>query len=224
MSEFFRFLVRSFIDALIEFFFPYFCVGCSKKDTLLCQSCFEQIEFFSFEIHKNEQLQYLDKIIVVTKYQGVVKKLIHEFKYKGVIDIGKVMGKIFYRCANIPPADFLVPIPIHNQKRKQRGFNQSEEMVKELAKHLKIPVANLLIKTKNTRSQMSIQDRSERENNLIDSFAINSIAEKYLSENQNTSVILVDDVITTGSTLNECAKILKQNGVKTVTALVFAQR
>lgn len=224
MSQFIGYLLKSFFEATIEFFFPYFCVGCNKKDTLLCQSCFEQIEFFSFELHKQEQLPYLDKIIVVSKYQGVVKKLIHEFKYKGVIDIGKVIGKIFFRCANIPRADFLVPIPIHNQKRKQRGFNQSEEIAQELSKHLKIPVANFLEKTINTKSQMSIRNKSEREKNLIGSFEINPMAEKYLSENQNLSLILVDDVITTGSTLNECAKILKQSGIKKVNGLVLAQR
>ncbi len=221
------FLIIKFIfQILIEIIFPCFCINCGKKDTLLCCNCYEQIEFFSFSFDASKQINYIDEIIIVCKYQGVIKKLIHNFKYKSVINIGDIIARIIYRSVNFPSCDLLVPIPIHKNKKSKRGFNQSEEIIKSLSKLTNIPYENLLIKKRNTKSQMSIRNKEERMINLADSFAINesAISQILTKIGHESTVILVDDVITTGSTLNECAKILKNNGIKKVIGLALAQK
>jgi competence protein ComFC len=211
-------LIKTLFQALIEIIFPNFCVGCNKKDTLLCSNCYEKIEFSSFPFNKLEKLKYIDEIIVICRYQGIIKKLIHEFKYKSVINIGKIIAKLIYRSTNIPKCDLLIPIPIHKKKLDKRGFNQSEKIVRELSILTKIPIRNLLLKATNTKSQMSIRDIKERKNNLKNSFEI-----KKNIPSLPQKVILIDDIVTTGSTLDECAKILKKAGVKKVVGLVLAK-
>ena len=98
-------------QALIEVIFPYFCVGCGKKNTLLCFSCYEKIEFCSFPFNNLKETKYIDDVIVACKYQGVTKKLIHEFKYKSVIDIGKIIGKLMNEHHAILRDDLKITVP-----------------------------------------------------------------------------------------------------------------
>ncbi|OIO44500.1 MAG: hypothetical protein COZ34_04040 [Candidatus Pacebacteria bacterium CG_4_10_14_3_um_filter_34_15] len=218
-------IIKLIWQNLIEIIFPCFCINCGKRNTLLCCNCYEQIEFFPFNFDASKQMNFIDEVIIVCKYRGVVKKLIHDFKYKSVIGIGDIIAKLIYRSVNIPECDFLVPIPIHKNKKSKRGFNQSEEMIKSLSKLTNIPYKNLLIKQKNTKSQMSIRTKEERKINLKDSFTINYKLLEEIGVNEvGKTVMLVDDVLTTGSTLDECAKILKANGIKKVIGLALAQR
>ena len=220
-------LLKTFLQIIIEIIFPVFFVHLRKQDTLLCCDCYEKIEFSIFPFNNMKQLEYLDEIVIVCRYQGVIKKLIHEFKYKSVINIGVVIAKLIYRSSNLPNCDLLVPIPIHKKKKSTRGFNQSEEIIKALSKLTLIPTANLIIKSKNTKSQMSIRSKDERKKNLNNSFKINKALLDRIKINQEVmpqTVVLVDDVVTTGSTLDECAKVLKNAGIKKVIGLVLAQR
>ena len=102
----------------------------------------------------------------------------------------------------------LIPVPLDKTKLKQRGYNQSEELAKELSKVLKVPVvSNVLIKIKSTEPQMELS-KQEREKNLENAFTIKNPAEVM----RDKKVFLVDDVYTTGSTMAECAKTLKKSG------------
>ncbi len=194
-------------------------MGCNKINTLICNDCYEQIEFISFPFRKSDQIKYLDEITVVVKYQDTIAKLIHTFKYRGVIGIGKTIANLIYRSANISNSNYLIPVPIHKNKKAIRGFNQTEIIATELSKLTNIPSIDLLIKIKNTASQMSIKNKEQRKSNVADSFQINPKISKIPE-----IVTLIDDVITTGGTLNECAKILKLHGTKKVMGLVLAQK
>lgn len=170
-------------------------------------------------------MKYVDDVIIVCKYQGVAKRLIHDFKYKGVIGIGFIIAQIIYRSINLPKCDLLVPVPVHKIKLSKRGFNQSEEIIKSLSNVANIAYLDLLLKTKNTKSQMSITNKDERKSNVENSFKINqSLINSNKKFLQGKIVMIIDDVLTTGNTMNECARILKENGVNKVIGIAFAHR
>ena len=110
----------------------------------------------------------------------------------------------------------LVPIPLHKKRLNWRGFNQSEILAEKISGFYGLEVRNVLIRNKNIKPQADIEDRENRMNNIKDSFEC--------STNLNgRNVILVDDICTTGATLNECAKVLAANGAGKISALVIAR-
>jgi len=227
----FPIIIKRVVTLIVDIIFPCFCVNCNKIDTLLCNKCFEEIEFYlNYPTISIKEL-YFDEVIIACKYSSVSKKLIHEFKYKSVVNIKNVIAQIIYRSTNFPNLEIIIPVPIHKKKYNQRGFNQTEEISIELAKLSHIPTYNFLSKTKETQSQMSIQNREKRLSNLSKTFSINknvenNLRELYASKNISfpKTAILIDDVLTTGSTLNECAKVLKNYGFEKVIGIVFASK
>jgi ComF family protein len=134
----------------------------------------------------------------------------------------------------LPLPDLVVPIPLHKRRLRWRGFNQSELLANYISENLtpgmEIPVLNdILIRKKHTTPQMQVKKYSERKENIKDAFEIYPVksaggsAEKF-KRIKNKNILLVDDVATTGATLNECAKTLKQSGAKKVFALVLARQ
>ena len=118
-----------------------------------------------------------------------------------------------FKLANL----LLVPVPLYKTKFKERSFNQAELLVKNISSEIGLAYADILTKIKKTKSQTELSF-NERQGNVKDVF---QCQDKGIIKNKN--ILLVDDVITTGATLQECAKVLKQNGAKTVGAVVFAK-
>lgn len=142
-------------------------------------------------------------------YDGIIRKAIREVKYRGKYAIFSEVAKMFPKLNfNF---DFLVPVPLSKQRLLKRGFNQSEK----LAKYLKFPVLNCLIRTRDTKPQFDLKI-SERRENVKNAFALK---QKLPAGN----FCLVDDVATTGATLSECAKVLKKSGAKKVYAICIAR-
>lgn len=170
------------------------------------------------------------------KEKQLTKKLIYQFKYKPYLkDLAKTLASILiehfvltknntdeiWAPGGVPAV--LIPVPLDKKKIKLRGYNQSEEIAKELSKVLQIPViSNILIKTKPTKPQMEL-NKSEREKNLKDAFAIKNCGTLGLPQFFGKKVFLVDDVYTTGSTMEECAKVLKESGAKQVWGIALAR-
>lgn len=178
-------------------------------------------------------------------YKGVVKKLIYTFKYKPyLLDLQTVLSDFFYEGLiqnesfmrtieqlNNPPAGeagetiILVPIPLHSSKLKSRGYNQAEILAKDLSQKLKIPMVNLLKRIKQTNSQVKLK-REERVKNVLGAFSVipppATPSQAQLAWRAG-NIFLVDDVLTTGSTLSEAASTLKRNGAKKVWGLTLAQ-
>jgi competence protein ComFC len=216
-------LLTNIHQAVIEIIFPEFCVGCSKLDTLLCNRCFEKLEQLQFSINKDKKCPNLDSITCGFSYDSLSKNIISEFKYMGVINVGKLIAHLIYYTCYLPNFDVITFVPIHIKKKKQRGFNQTEIMAIELAKLTNKPVAELLIKTKPTKSQMSLKQKISRQENLMGTIAINPAVEQADSINI-FSILLVDDVFTSGTTLNYCASILKDFGFKIVHGVCFLHK
>lgn len=165
---------------------------------------------------------YLKKVIVPYQYNDIAQKIIEELKYKFNIDIADRIVDLLIKNEVMKDllckADLLVPVPLHEDREKWRGFNQAEIIANDLSKSFNCKVENILKRNKNTSPQAKLK-REERLKNMKDVFEIikdNDVAQTY-------RIILVDDVTTTTSTLNECAKVLYENGFKNVSAIVFAR-
>jgi competence protein ComFC len=163
-------------------------------------------------------------------YGPVVKKLIFQFKYKPhLTGLKAFLGDLFYESL-IQYEEFekaiekfekeiiLVPIPLSSKKFRKRGYNQAEILAKELGNKLEVNVVNGLERVKDTKTQVGL-NKKERQENIRGAFVVKKNSANF----KDKRVILVDDVLTTGSTFSEAAKVLKQSGVRQVWAVALAK-
>lgn len=169
-----------------------------------------------------------------------MKKLIYSYKYKPYLsDLTTILSELFYEgiiqnevfMKRLNPQSLLVPIPIHSSRFKKRGYNHAELLAQRLSKKLDVPMRNALVRTKPTSSQFGL-DKKKRIENIHEAFKLNptiqqparqSNAQAFAGGFNNTTIFLVDDIVTTGSTLIEAARILKKKGAKHVFGLTLAQ-
>lgn len=199
-------------EAILSALFPRRCVVCKTKDSYLCESCADQIP---------RRGNYGDKAIFsVSSYSHpAVRQLIWLLKYRGATKIAQIFSNWLYEemLEELYEAKIyreqngkilIIPIPLSKKRQRERGFNQAEEIAKNLitidSKLFKLENNNL-IRIKNTPTQVSVKNRSDRLNNLKGAFKL--INKKAL---RGRTIILLDDVATTGATLFEAEKILNQ--------------
>ena len=190
---------------------PY-CISCGQKLNI---SIFEDMECAKY-LHKKPVYNIARSLV---KFDEHSKKVIHAFKYQDKTGLAKVFAKLMTERygLELSKADLIAPVPMHKLKRLFRLYNQSHILAKEIATLLKKPLkSDLLIKAKWTKPQASLP-KSAREKNLSGSLKFNT---KYLIEGKN--IILVDDVITTGTTVKQCTKLLKNAGANDVYILAIA--
>lgn len=220
-------MVKKFI---LDLLFPKFCFLCKREGSYLCRDCLATFEISGF--HQKHKTQYLSDLYYPSNYQNhFIKKLIQNFKYEPFIKelaqpLSSLIIEHFQLMENQPNfKDFiLVPIPLDKKRLKWRGFNQAEEIAKELSKFFKIPLFNnILIKIKGTLPQVDLSEKERREN------VKNNFLVKNKNLIQNKKILLIDDVYTTGSTMEECARVLKQPtedgcpGAKEIIGIVVAR-
>ena len=227
---------------LLDFLFPKKCVVCKKHGSYLCEQCFAFLSFdakslclscnnpsFNNLTHPRCKRKYtIDGCFSALSYNKTVQKLIFNFKYKPYLtDLKTVLSDLFYESiiqneqfqSQIKKGEWiLVPIPLSSSKLRKRGYNQAEILAKELSKKLNLPVQNLLERTRETKTQVGLTNL-QRKLNIKDAFRF--INQESSISNQN--ILLVDDVVTTGSTLLEAAKVLKRGHVGKVFGLTLAR-
>jgi competence protein ComFC len=168
----------------------------------------------------------IDGCFVALEYASVMKKLIYVFKYQPyVTDIQHMLSELFYealiqkeafmRVGERSDKLVIVPIPLHHNKLRIRGYNHAKLLSQNLGKKLHIPCQDLLIRVRETAIQASLS-KEQRKENMKNAFALKSPVSL-----QNTIVFLVDDIVTTGVTCVEAAKVLKKAGAKAVFSLAF---
>lgn len=224
------------MNHIINTIFPSSCVVCKRVGEPICKHCIKNKIFVNWDtyccvcnsrvkrglIHEECKDQtYLDGHFFVVSYSEGIKELIMNGKYSFMFYnfefIGELMSK-FIRFYNLNKDSIFAPVPLTRRKKRIRGFNQSEVIASKLARD--ITYINLLNKIKDIPSQATLGGE-ERRINLKDSFQVNTKLAAKLNTTQK--VILIDDVYTTGSTLNECAKALKEYGFKEVLGFTFAK-
>lgn len=229
-------------EFILDLFFPKFCLNCSKEGSYLCQDCFSLIDILEKQYcpfcvqprividgetcNHCRRSKHLSGLYCAASYNNfIIKKLINQFKYEPYIkELAKpltslIIAHLIYLNKLSNFNDFLlIPVPLYKKKLKQRGFNQTEEIAKELLKNLKIPFFNnALIKTKQTPAQVELK-KEEREENIKGVF----ICQKPEIV-QGRKILLVDDIFTTGSTMEECNRVLKDAGAKEIWGIVVAR-
>ena len=156
------------------------------------------------------------------KYEGKVREKIIKYKFNEQAYLYKTFSKIILNnkkiCRFLKSYDIIIPVPISNNKYNKRGYNQTELIAKELAKKLKIKTSrDNLIKIKDTKMQSSLT-KIKRKENIKNAFKVNN-----KEELENKSIILFDDIYTTGSTAKECSRVLKKAGAKQILVLTISK-
>lgn len=232
------------IEALISLFYPpicticgtdvgpsaYLCGDCNAKTARIvppfCQTCSEPFpgaitDGFMCANCGHRKL-YFETAVAAYRSRGIVRHVIHDFKYNrqihlrhvvarwlaDALDDGRLRGRHF---------DRLVPVPLHPARRRERGFNQADLLAELLSRRTSIPLQPVLERIRYTKTQTAF-DRAERMENLRNAFRLRKNAAV-----QGYRVLLIDDVLTTGSTLSECARVLKIAGAVSVHAATAAR-
>ena len=182
----------------------------------MCEGCWTELRRASRLI---DQLKPdgVDWSCAVDRYDGRMKEIIHALKYERRRSIAPPLGALMRVTGArlLKDADAVVPVPLHALREYQRGFNQADD----LARHLGLPVQQLVVRTKHTQSQIDLP-ADQRHANVKDAFALADPGSRLPVPG---IVVLVDDVSTTGSTLDACARVLKEAGVKEVRAITAAR-
>ncbi len=221
---------KSFLSLL----FPPRCVICHQSGSWLCPACHDTIEFILPPVcpHcgqpssvallcpscRRAPLQ-IDGIRAVGYLEGALRTAIHRFKYSGIRLLAAPLGQLMsqYLLRNPLPVDVLVPVPLHPQRLKERGYNQAALLAKEMEKALGLPLLeDTLVRVRSTIPQVGLSAR-ERRDNVRGAFYC---ADAGLKEQR---ILLVDDVCTTGATLEACSLALRERAVGAVWGLVLAR-
>lgn len=191
-------------------------MGCGKLGKFFCPNCYKTIRFYDPAVY--EAIDSVDDLFMLAHYDGVISAAIKEIKYQGVFAINLELAQMIRENFRDKfQFDFLVPVPLAPQRQADRGFNQAEK----LAKYLKMaPVLDCLTRTRETKPQFDLNFK-ERKINVKDAFELKSKSDP--SACSGIRICLIDDVATTGSTISECAKVLKHAGAKKVFAICVAR-
>lgn len=230
-------LVKNFI---LDILFPKFCVNCGREGTYLCEDCLSVIDVCEYQYcafcypakivlngktcNSCEKRKKLNELFCAVSYdEKIVKKMLRLFKYEPYAkELSKSLSNLiithFQILGKTPKIDLIIPVPLRKDKLKNRGFNQSEEIALCVANFLKKPLlAQGLVKIKKTNDQMSL-DREQRQKNLKNAFFCPKP-----EMIKNKKILLIDDILTTGATIEECACALKRAGAREVCATVVAR-
>ena len=211
---------------MLTILFPKICNGCanilSKYENILCLQCRHKLPLTSYHLHKNNTMKNiffgrfaLENATALFQFQkkGITQELLHNLKYRGKKNLsnffGKWLGSELSELREYKGIDVVIPVPLHKKKLKKRGYNQVEGFGKEIANALQIEYCNdVLIKISKTSSQVFKQRFTRFHSEEI--FSVQNIGRL-----TNKHILLVDDIVTTGATLENCAnQLLKGTNVK----------
>lgn len=240
--------MNKYIDSFLELLYPEknTCYICDKhdldiKDSFICKSClskFHTIEGLTC-VKCNKELSYetedglckdcasgqhqFYKLMAPFHYDGLVKQCIYEYKYYNSPYYYKMFGNLLYDYmikTGYTDFDFIISVPLHSIKRRMRGYNQSELIAKYLSEKLSIDYINALKRNSNTVKQSSLS-RTERLKNLNNSFSIKN--KTITTKLNNKKVLLIDDIFTTGATVDACCNALKCCNIQKIYVLTICR-
>lgn len=201
---------------ILRILFPSPCVHCGFLSEALCSRCFHEVEFRP-HVRELEGLTVCSALYY--EEDSIIGRLVRPFKYSHQADLFRIFVpwmKETLRLLHEGPVVF-VPVPLHKLRELERGYNQSELLAKWLSKNIGMPMVKLLERRKDTGSQARLTDRKSREENMLGAFQVKGPV-------PGCPIVLVDDIVTTGSTLLSCAEVLRAAGAQTVLALTLADR
>jgi len=231
---------------IFDILFPPLCVGCKntlkseEKQGIICAACSSKIVVHNTlfcgrcraRLPENKKTCHKDHLYLLgaaTDYDEIVRNLIHQFKYQKWTRLSPIFKNILEKyLKNIKITEnqdlffenfIIIPMPLHKNREEERGFNQASLLAEIISNILQLPViSGAFLRIKETAPQAKIKDWQKRKENLENSF-FTAMPEKI----KNKNIILVDDIFTSGATMNEAAKTLKKSGAKKIIAFVLAK-
>jgi len=217
--------------AAVETVYPRRCAGCGRRGIWVCDDCAGQLPILSRPwcercgvpnalgpCHCADLAPRLELVRSVALYEGWLQQAIIAFKYNDEWSRADHLGQLLAKVvAQIPNLTAVVPVPLHPKRRRQRGYNQAELLAQVVARQLHLPVCDLLVRVKPTAQQVGLS-ALERHHNVADAF-------QHLSMGMGGDgrIVLIDDVVTTGSTLGACAEALALGGWHSIAAATLAR-
>jgi ComF family protein len=205
---------------LLQLLFPSRCVACGRHGDWICRSCLSQVLFY----HPpwplpSHNLSPLRSVHCATRFAGPMRTAIHRFKYGGLRALAPLFGQMLAECWYLDPfpVDVIVPVPLHAARLRQRGYNQSALLARELGRHAGLTLSeDSLLRCVDTPQQthLNLEQRMENVSGAF-SYEGNTLS--------GQSVLLVDDVFTTGATLRACGAELLRAGIREVYGMTLAR-
>ena len=211
--------IKNALEFAVDLLYPELCMFCdgalggtdNEKRYLTCKECFNEISI----AHK------ANNVFCLLKYEGKAENIIKQFKYnrqkRYAYSAGLILAK--FAASDTLLGDILIPIPLYTERQKKRGYNQAEVICKAIANETKLPIAKGLKRVKNTPALYGLT-RKQREKAILGAFEYIHTTDEITIKGK--TIILVDDILTSGATFNECAKVLIANGAMEVKLITFA--
>ena len=216
--------LKNIVSSTLHLFYPHVCTGCGsdllQEDNLLCLKCIHNLPHTNFAALANNQIEkdFWGRIQLTAAYsqfyfskEFLIQHLIHQLKYRGDTKIGfylgEIMGKTILNSNRFSSVDALIPLPLYAGKEHKRGYNQATVICNGISSVMNIPVLNGAVIRQHATETQTRKHRTERWENVKSSF-------KVAKENELTGkhLLLVDDVVTTGATLEACGNVILETG------------
>ncbi|TAE00474.1 MAG: ComF family protein [Bacteroidetes bacterium] len=223
---------QSIFQDFLTLLFPNCCAGCQKalekNEELICVECRANLPKTNFHQYGDQRVaqKFIGKISLRNAFaylqfnkEGITQSILHELKYKNNQEVGELLARYFAQEIKelVSEIEFIVPVPLHHSKKLQRGYNQCDPIAKGFSQILEVPFApDALIRNKATISQTR-KSRSERQENVSNIF---SVSDANIFKDKH--ILLVDDVLTTGATLEACAIPILEANCASLTIAVLA--
>lgn len=214
------------LDEILDIIFPPVCGVCGRIDkNSLCKKCEIQLKkqaVFGTDSYKKDYDKYFYEHLYIFMYSGIIRSLMLDYKFNDNSYLYKTFANFLLKneklVENIKRYDIIVPVPLNKQRKMKRGYNQSELIARKISNSTNIKLNKYCLKKVTNTTAQSTLSKQERLNNVEGAYIITK--NKDLKQKK---VLIFDDIFTTGSTVNECSKLIKQAGATRVGVLTIAK-
>lgn len=209
---------------VLDLLYPPKCPFCqdilvNPRDPV-CRTCMAKLPWLQ-EAQRRCKIDLTQGCMSPLRYEGTVRDTIHRYKFSGIAAYGQPLGVLMAQCVQDHPEaqpNLVTWTPLSRKRRWERGFDQAELLARSLGRELKLPVESTLTKIRETPRQSSLKEKSQRKANVKGAYKVNESGDV-----KGKHILLVDDVVTTKSTLEECALMLRLAGAERIWCVTLAQ-
>ncbi len=207
------------LDRLLELLYPRKCVFCTKllsrEETDLCTQCRRSLPYCS---GKDLRIPYSERTVAVFYYEDNVREAVLRYKFGGQMQYSRAFGRLLAMKAAELDFDLICHVPVSRARRRERGYDQAQKLAAAVGRELGSKPRNILKKTRNNPAQSGIKSPEQRRANVLGVYRVLD-----RESVQGKKILLIDDVATTGATLSECCRTLKDAGAAQVSCAVLAK-